>query len=261
MHDGFQFQWSKSLKCPKTFGVPGSLCPKECSYWFWRGLYVPNVHIRVKSRKIRYLPSPKKIVFFWNEKWQDQTNRRNVILQPKRNRAPWKFADRATVVIIEIFSHQMLVATIAMMAIYLLSPPSQQSTIICHLKRNRKCIKRCFIGKWMAISFNQSPIASLCAKFKCHRNYPGKLFKLVQKRCTVENQWNKQGRPKVFGPELRDQILKIVQNNSEIHELSPAHKIRATLMKQIRGKIVPCETTIRKIKNFINGRSTDKSCV
>ena len=133
---------------------------------------------------------------------------------------------------------------------------STQSTIHHYLSSEEKSevYQKMFHWKMNGNKINQSPIASLCAKFKCHRNYPGKLFKLVQKRCTVENQWNKQGRPKVFGPELRDQILKIVQNNSEIHELSPAHKIRATLMKQIRGKIVPCETTIRKIKREMKFR-------
>lgn len=101
---------------------------------------------------------------------------------------------------------------------------------------------------------NKSPIASLCAKFKCNRHYPGRLLKKVASVGTIENQWNSVGRPKVFGPELREQILKIVEHNSNQHETSPARKIRSTLMKQCRGRKVPSEATINRAKREMKFR-------
>jgi len=91
-----------------------------------------------------------------------------------------------------------------------------------------------------------SPIAQLKEKYKCHRNYPAKLYNKVLKTGGVMNQWETQptGRPVEYGEEVWDEMVLIIREH-RARQLAPSGRtIHNQLLKTYQVKDVPSITTI-----------------
>jgi hypothetical protein len=101
-----------------------------------------------------------------------------------------------------------------------------------------------------------SPVKSLVERFKVHRNTPGKIFKKVVRKGTVDNQWHVQGRPPEFTEEVWDGMVEIVREYRESHLSAPARIVRSDLLGRF-NQVAPSIRTIRRKKSAIGKKSAD----
>jgi hypothetical protein len=88
-----------------------------------------------------------------------------------------------------------------------------------------------------------SPVKSLVERFKVHRNTPGKIFKKVVRKGTVDNQWHVQGRPPEFTEEVWDGMVEIVREYRESHLSAPARIVRSDLLGRF-NQVAPSIRTV-----------------
>ena len=88
-----------------------------------------------------------------------------------------------------------------------------------------------------------SPIPDLVKKYNVDRSYPGRLFKLMQDRGTVANQWG-LGRPPTYNEEVWDEMVKVIDHyTDEEQEYASGKSIRKELSGLFSGP-TPSATTV-----------------
>lgn len=93
----------------------------------------------------------------------------------------------------------------------------------------------------------ESPIPDIVKDHDCAPNYPGRLFKLMLDRGTVDNQWG-LGRPPTYTEEVWDEMVKIIRDyRDEQQEYASGSSIRKELSFVFSGK-VPSVAHINKKK-------------
>lgn len=105
-------------------------------------------------------------------------------------------------------------------------------------------------GAWLARGKRNydSPIPALIEKYNCDRTYPKKLYDKFISRCTVDNNWNKQGRPLVYDEEMKGTVVDIIRAEREKQHTASCRKISRTIKKKNRKQPAPCAKTVNNMK-------------
>ena len=93
-----------------------------------------------------------------------------------------------------------------------------------------------------------SPIAELMEKYGCARTYPTKLYNQFIARCSVENQWNENGRPLVYGEETDAKIVGAIRAKRSEQKIASCRYISRNIKKENRRKPAPSKNTVNRKK-------------
>ncbi len=86
--------------------------------------------------------------------------------------------------------------------------------------------------------------------------YPVSLMKKFKQKRTLENSWHMEGRPHVYGPATKDEILKVAEDQADRQEPASSRFIAAALKK--RGRVAagkPSHVTVSRLMRrmkFVN---------